>query len=493
MMQHNHHLAAMSSRECSRMAPLLPLLAEHLLSERDAGQLQEHLVGCAYCRSELASYDQLDGALRQRYGAAHRVPSYAGEIMRTIRQREEAVTIMPRRSFARVGRIYGGSLIGAIAAILVVVLLTQHFSVHRSSPLATPFMATIPVLTPSQLVRPPQVQLESISMVSSSDGWAGGYLLEVPMGQSTALVLHYNGTTWKQVPFPSSNSSDIIGLSMGSAADGWATDSNQLFHYTGGRWTAGPIVADLLTSPTNAPPYALNSITMLSATEGWAVGDSFQGQQNTPTGQSVTEGLVLHYVHGVWSLATGLPDASDLFYYNLFNITMLSAGEGWAVGESSSPQDGRRAFALHYHQGIWMRYVIPVSAQLNVVVPVSDHEAWAFGKGEGGKGVILHFFNGQWTQDAYTTTNTIFSAAKTSQTDIWCDNGGGSFLHYDGASWQPVAFHTSVDIRKMAFVGSGEGWAVGMSDLGAGVTPVLHYANGQWSDYPLKNFNVGTP
>ena len=72
---------------------------------------------------------------------------------------------------------------------------------------------------------------------------------------------------------------------------------------------------------------SLSGIVMVSAEEGWIVGD----------------GDILHESKGVWMLARSLADGT------LFAVTMLPGGqEGWAVGADP--------LILHEQNGIWSAY-----------------------------------------------------------------------------------------------------------------------------------------
>src|SRR3954451_7015301 len=55
---------------CAVFAPLLPLVSSGALEDDEAASTREHVAGCAWCQQELARYTAVDGALRQRFGAA---------------------------------------------------------------------------------------------------------------------------------------------------------------------------------------------------------------------------------------------------------------------------------------------------------------------------------------------------------------------------------------------------------------------------------------
>lgn len=170
-------------------------------------------------------------------------------------------------------------------------------------------------------------QLDAVSVVSASNIWATGSLAK---GQ---LVMHRNATTWQVVKAPSPAASafpTLSGLSSPAASDVWASGSygypskGYVEHWNGSAWhlqqlptssyaaaALGPkavFVAstniiyrwngtswktDKLPSPGNFP--ALFGIKMLSATNGWAVGDY------TPSSSPYLRTLIYHWNGSSWT------------------------------------------------------------------------------------------------------------------------------------------------------------------------------------------------
>ena len=113
------------------------------------------------------------------------------------------------------------------------------------------------------------------------------------------------------------------------------------------------------TSPTGE---ILLSVFMVSASDGWAVGD---------------DGVILHYSGGSWSIVTS-PTTRDLA-----SVFMVSASDGWAVGF------GGPGMILHYSGGSWSVVTSPTTDNLRSVFMVSASDGWAVGFG--GPGTILHY------------------------------------------------------------------------------------------------------
>jgi hypothetical protein len=142
----------------------------------------------------------------------------------------------------------------------------------------------------------------------------------------------------------------LSSVAMVSASEGWAVgDSGTILHYTGGSWQS-------VENPTSS---TLTSVSMVSANEGWAVGPF---------------DTILHYKEGSWQTVVDGEDSN----VDLTSVSMVSASEGWAVGYGG--------IILHYTGGAWQSVASPVGNDLNSVVMVSATKGWTVGSNE-----ILHY------------------------------------------------------------------------------------------------------
>ncbi len=309
--------------------------------------------------------------------------------------------------------------------------------------------------------------LNSVYMLSSSEGWAVG----------DPLILHYDGSAWNTVPAPKfpdfplqPSAYNLTSVSFGppdnpiSRSDGWAVGYNGTVggpacggvsgtcsvavHWDGIGWrvqTAG-------LSSVNAGP--LWSVSMVSSTDVWAVGQNSAGQ-----------GVFWHWsgvpgLGGGWNLPQ--PPVSGPVY----SVFMVSASEGWAVGSGGA--------IYHYTGGSWNIVQSPVTSSLRAVFMISGTEGWAVGDG----GVVIHYSSGTWSGPVSpgTTAQNLVSVFIVSSGEGWAFGLAGNILHYSGGSWtalppnlvptSPVsvlAFHSSY------FNSAGDGWMVG--DVGV----ILHY------------------
>ena len=150
--------------------------------------------------------------------------------------------------------------------------------------------------------------------IQIQEGWAVG---DSPNpgnavgGQAT--VLRWNGTAWTDVSgaLPARANQHLMGISMLSYADGWAvgntggggaapctTNRARIINWNGTAWSCNS------TSPSNQN---LNSVAMISATDGWAVGaggSTLQWDGATWTERNGAQAYTARELHSVWALAT---------------------------------------------------------------------------------------------------------------------------------------------------------------------------------------------
>jgi len=292
-------------------------------------------------------------------------------------------------------------------------------------------------------------------MLSASDGWAGG---------GDGLLLHYDGHTWQQAANPLKIS--FSHLQMFSDTDGWAVGSTDqlgtaIWHYDGGIWTPeGPHTLALQGTPYDV---SMQALAMVSPTEGWAAGMLIgQVSSGTPPTAPRTNGgaVLLHYSAGHWSLATRIPDGL------VSAISMASATEGWAMGDTENtrpatptPAVHETPLLLHYSRGRWRQVANPVLNPtvccLDTVTMRSASDGWAAGPESGLEPLPI-----------------------------------ATMMHYTGGRWvavrMPMLAQTDATIARIVMISATEGWAVGSLrrfniDAADVTTPlILHYQRGEW-------------
>ncbi|MDI6793521.1 MAG: choice-of-anchor D domain-containing protein, partial [bacterium] len=296
----------------------------------------------------------------------------------------------------------------------------RAYDQSRDSGYSNEASATTPGSFWSEVSSPTSTRLNSVSMVSPTDGWVVGGTWAgegAAVGVLETAILHYDGSSWGEVSSPTSNG--LSSVSMVSATDGWAVgESGTILHYNGTLWST-------VSSPTSSWLY---SVTMASATNGWAVGGY---------------GTILHYDGSSWS------EVSSPTSNYLYSVSMANATDGWAVGSYGT--------ILHYNGSSWSTVSSPTSTWLNSVSMVSAMDGWAVGY----EGPILHYDGSSWSTVTTSGWGWPLSVTMVSATDGWAVGYEGTILHYDGSSWSTVSSPTSDYLMSVTMVSATDGWAVG--------------------------------
>lgn len=202
---------------------------------------------------------------------------------------------------------------------------------------------------------------------------------------------------------------------------------------------------------------ALGEISMVSPTEGWAVG----GLDHFGTG--VSQGILLHFINGQWVTDTDLANAQDIT-----SLSMDSPTDGWLTVDVPNAQYGSLA---HYDGQHWQPVPLPV------VAPTQPPGTTYMGSNS--------FSN--LTVRMYSATDGWIMPFQ-SQT-----NGQATLLHYDGTAWRIVKTpYISTDLKfyqfyDFAVTGPNELWIAGNYTDDSGTASsgqtvrIIHYLNGQWS------------
>jgi hypothetical protein len=182
-------------------------------------------------------------------------------------------------------------------------------------------------------------ELLGVSAVSGSNAWAVGWYWNRTGTATDTLILHWNGTAWTQVksPNPSSNppyipANSLDGVSARSGSDAWAVgnyDHNGvsdalIVHWNGTAWRQ-------VKSPT-APRYTdfgLTGVSAVSGSDAWAV-----GVRGIPSDGGKSGTLIFHWGGTAWRLVNSPSPGSRT---NLLEgVSARSGSDAWAVGNYSS-------------------------------------------------------------------------------------------------------------------------------------------------------------
>src|SRR4029077_3819777 len=212
--------------------------------------------------------------------------------------------------------------------------------------------------------------------VSPTNAWAVGST--DPDGSPSGgndLIVHFDGSGWKQVPSPITTSSALAGVKARAANDVWAVGQvaggqfstrTLVLHFNGTSWTRIP-------SPSPGSTASLAAVTATSATNAWAVGVYQSGFRRL---------LLLEHWNGhTWRRVVAPRVPKDFVDAQLLGVTALSARNVWAVGTMTTCGCGPGAgVILHFNGRRWRR--LPASARIQTLSGVSASSAgrvWAVG------------------------------------------------------------------------------------------------------------------
>ncbi|HEX3272635.1 MAG TPA: hypothetical protein VHR15_18460 [Ktedonobacterales bacterium] len=209
--------------------------------------------------------------------------------------------------------------------------------------------------------------LYGVAAITPRDAWMVG-----------AYIAHWDGSAWKvtsQPQFQFSENYSMFGVAAVAPNDVWAVGGQTttqcgdalpalIEHWDGAKWTR----------IANTPIGILRSVSAVSATDVWAVGDGFGG---TP--------LALHWDGKKWSLATsGLTKES-----RFVSVSAHVTDDVWAISGGSHFYNGNYVFSgeqillWHWDGKNWKSTPVNCSAGavcgLRSLAMVSAGEAWAVG------------------------------------------------------------------------------------------------------------------
>jgi hypothetical protein len=259
-------------------------------------------------------------------------------------------------------------------------------------------------------------QLTAVSAVSASDAWAVGWYIDSDGGALT-LALHWNGTTWTQVPAanPAGDSSlnQLFGVSALSPSDAWAVgtyntssgpQATLTMHWNGTKWTR---VSSPIGSGTASG--SLQGVSARTGSDIWAAG------AGSTSNDKAVESLVLHSNGTSWTQDTS-PNPGGIEGTSFLNgVSADSASDAWAVGYYTPSETVFGTFAAHWNGTTWTTVTTPnpggtsPSSGVNILTAVSARtasDAWAVGyftsTPAGGEPnpdqtLILHWNGKSWT------------------------------------------------------------------------------------------------
>lgn len=361
-----------------------------------------------------------------------------------------------------------------VATVALIALLAGVFAILRRP--AGPTTGSQPTI---QFNLPPNSQLSAISMTSSGSGWAVGTVNNQPNGLGGAksvLLAHFDGHAWTASPDAAHlPAGSLVSVSMTSAGDGWATGSldtagsptrGLVLHYSGGHWRTvdlsglgfvgggqvsmnrsgdgwliAPVGAKVDTAhKTLVLRYHLGKwsafgslpgsdlVSMLSATDGWAV--------------NTDNNTILRYQNGAWSQVATAPGQP-------LALSMTSSAEGWIGGFNVATQS---AFALRFDGSSWSQVALPdaTHAEIDQIAAPAVGSVWMFGRAH---------------------TNSQASPTQALATVAW---------RFSAGHWTMVNLNFQADPSGASMASATSGWIIGNAT--GNTAALLRYNNGAWTD-----------
>src|SRR5207237_565745 len=137
--------------------------------------------------------------------------------------------------------------------------------------------------------------LYGVSAARSDDAWAVGQYANYGLSAYGALIEHWDGAKWSEVPNPGTYG--LFGVAALSATNAWAVGGPQILHWDGSSWRLIPS-----PQPQNGSGYQLRAVAAVSATNVWAV-----GYRELPSGEGyVYDTLIEHWDGTSWTLSPGV-------------------------------------------------------------------------------------------------------------------------------------------------------------------------------------------
>jgi hypothetical protein len=334
--------------------------------------------------------------------------------------------------------------------------------------------------------------LYGVSAVSNNDVWAAGRYIGANSADKT-LVEHWDGTRFRQVTSPDPQPNDVLfGVEAVFGTDVWAVgetwpatvevDSPLAEHFDGRTWTVVPLPA--LPSGSGL----LRGVAAGSPDDVWAVGTQLSGPADS-NAATLTE----HWDGTAWRVVSS-PDPGRYGNY-LDSVTVVSPRNAWAVGTSYTTAHGTATLIEHWDGTRWSVVPSPdvdIDDSLVSVSAVNATDVWAAGdyfqNTVGGSLVLtlaLHFDGKRWSvvpSPSPTEDNDFLAIAAVSARDAWAVGGSGGgqpalVEHWNGTQWQVAAEpyrHGNANFLYAISAGAGPGvWAAG--SFAGSQTLALHF------------------
>jgi len=197
--------------------------------------------------------------------------------------------------------------------------------------------------------------LVAVRGTSAANVWAVGHYNN-SNNVSQTLTVHWYGSAWKLVPSPDPSGpaldQELTGVAGSSAQDAWAVgfyyngsfDKSMILHWNGTSWKQ-------VTSPSpGSQGTFLEGVRTTSASNAWAVGSSYNG--------TADKTVIVHWDGSAWKQVRSPNPGGTTQNSDLMSVAATTATDAWAVG-SYGTGTGMRTLALHWDGSAWQQTTTP--------------------------------------------------------------------------------------------------------------------------------------
>jgi hypothetical protein len=326
-----------------------------------------------------------------------------------------------------------------------------------------------------QKAPPPKIQLShadlnSVSFLSSNDGWAVGYA--DPQDGEGAVCLHWDGNLWTRFPCLGSENSSITAVKAIATNDVWAIGrddgSDVAVHWDGKKWTKVQL------DPTNKNPVVLMTIDATSSKDVWTAGFTASGDK--------LAGVIEHWDGKAWKISYLSRGVASPFVF-MYSMSAAAANNAWTIlvldrtGEEPRPEEIGPDL-LHWDGHTWKPFYIPgkeIFYSVRGILAESADSAWAVGENTDTKhNMIAHWDGKVWRivpsvpfSVPFENHDELRVIAHVSNKESWAVGGTQQepsyvfFEHWDGSKWELVDPKQRGEVNSLSVVSPTDIWAVG--------------------------------
>jgi hypothetical protein len=286
-------------------------------------------------------------------------------------------------------------------------------------------------------------------MISAEEGWAVG---------ENGAMLHFEGNEWISYSMPIT--ATLNSVSMSSENNGWAVGMNNTPPYKGIVYHWDGIDWESFQQPNTPWPFYMADISVPNDTSAWISGGVIIcSPGDTPCYPAGVFGIIAHWDGNVWSY-------SQINNVYPSSISMLSDSEGWAVGtEVVQNTKEMRSNILHWDGKDWSNvahpeFVVPPGIYQNILQEVSVLDSSHVWSAVSNQNTFLRWDGINWSE-IYSPVRGKPAIAIVSSNDAWAVGSEGDIGYWDGENWTLVSSPVTTTLMSLSMISAYEGWAVG--------------------------------